>query len=58
MTIYRTDLQRLLDQGDIEPLGGDLPGLYVQSASNDLLYDRVLGIAVDGVPGDPTGLIQ
>jgi CRISPR-associated endonuclease/helicase Cas3 len=58
VTIYRTDLQRLLDQGDVEPLGGDFPGLYVQSTNNDTLYDRVLGIAVDGVPGDPAGLIQ
>jgi hypothetical protein len=31
--------------------------LYVQSANNDLLYDKVLGINVDGVPGDPGGLI-
>ncbi len=58
VTIYRSDLQRLLDQGDVEPLGGDFPGLYVQSANNDVLYDRVLGIAVDGVPGDPSGFIQ
>jgi CRISPR-associated endonuclease/helicase Cas3 len=46
------DLQRL-EAGDIEPLGGDLPGLYVQSANNDVLYDKVLGINVDGAPGDP-----
>jgi CRISPR-associated endonuclease/helicase Cas3 len=57
VTIYQNDLQRLLSQGDIEPLGGDFPGLYVQSANNDLLYDKVLGINVDGVPGDPGGLI-
>lgn len=53
VTIYNNDLQRLLKQGDIEPLGGDFPGLYVQSADNDVLYDKVLGINVDGVPGDP-----
>lgn len=58
VTIYSTDLQRLLKQGDIEPLGGDFPGLYVQSANNDVLYDKVLGIAVDGVPGDPGSLVQ
>lgn len=57
VTIYRNDLQRLLDQGDIEPLGGDFPGLYVQSANNDVLYDKVLGINVDGVPGDPGSLV-
>ena len=57
VTIYNTDLQRLLELGDIETLGGDFPGLYVQSANNDVLYDRVLGIAVDGAPGDPAGLI-
>lgn len=57
VTIYRNDLQRLLNQGDIESLGGDFPGLYVQSANNDLLYDKVLGINVDGVPGDPGSLV-
>ena len=57
VTIYHTDLQRLLEQGDIEPLGGDSPGLYVQSADNDVLYDQVLGINVDGVPGDPGSLV-
>ena len=57
VTIYHTDLQRLLKQGDIEPLGGDFPGLYVQSADNDVLYDKVLGINVDGVPGDPGSLV-
>lgn len=58
VTIYRNDLQRLLGQGDIAPLGGDFPGLYVQSADNDVLYDQVLGINVDGVPGDPGSLVQ
>lgn len=57
VTIYNSDLQRLLKQGDIEPLSGDLPGLYLQSANNDVLYDKVLGIDVDGVPGDPGKLI-
>ena len=58
VTLYNTDLQRLLKQGDIEPLGGDFPGLYVQSANNDVLYDKVLGIHVDGAPGDPGSLVQ
>lgn len=53
--IYQNDLRRLIDQGDVEPLGGDCPGLYVQSS--DVLYDRVLGVNVDGAPGDPGGLI-
>lgn len=53
VSIYQRDLQRLEGQGDIEPLGGDFPGLYVQSFGNDVLYDRVLGINVDGAPGDP-----
>ena len=55
VTIYQNDLRRLIDQGDVEPLGGDCPGLYVQSS--DVLYDRVLGVNVDGAPGDPGGLI-
>jgi len=58
VTIYQNDLRRLIDQGDVEPLGGDFPGLYVQPANNDLLYDNVLGINVDGVPGDPASLIS
>ena len=58
VSIYPRDLQRLEGQGDIDPLGGDFPGLYVQSFGNDLLYDRVLGINVDGAPGDPGSLVQ
>jgi hypothetical protein len=42
---------------NFEPLGGDFPGLYVQSFGNDVLYDRVLGINVDGAPGDPGSLV-
>lgn len=57
VSIYQRDLQRLLDLRDIEPLGGDFPGLYVQSFGNDVLYDRVLGINVDGAPGDPGNLV-
>ena len=57
VSIYQRDLQRLEVQGDIEPLGGDFPGLYVQSFGNDVLYDRVLGINVDGAPGDPGSLV-
>ena len=58
VSIYQLDLQRLEGQGDIEALGGDFPGLYVQSFGNDVLYDRVLGINVDGAPGDPGSLVQ
>ncbi|MBA3996838.1 MAG: CRISPR-associated endonuclease Cas3'' [Candidatus Accumulibacter sp.] len=57
VSIYQRDLQRLLDLGDVEPLGGDCPDLYVQSTGNDVLYDRVLGINVDGAPGDPGSLV-
>ncbi len=57
VSIYQRDLQRLEGQGDIEALGGDFPGLYVQSFGNDVLYDRVLGINVDGAPGDPESLV-
>lgn len=58
VSIYQRDLQRLEGQGDIEPLGGDFPGLYVQSFGNDVLYDRVLGINLDCAPGDPGSLVQ
>lgn len=57
VSIYQRDLKLLEKLGDIEPLGGDFPGLYVQSFGNDLLYDRVLGINVDGAPGDPGSLV-
>ena len=63
--VVRSDLFALLyvidgalSTGFIEPLGGDFPGLYVQSFGNDVLYDRVLGINVDGAPGDPGSLVQ
>lgn len=58
VTLYQHDINRLLEQGDIEPLGSDCPGLYVQAKTNDLLYDKTLGINVDGVPGDPGYLVQ
>lgn len=58
VSIYQRDLQRLEELGDIEPLGGDFPGLYVQSFGNDVLYDQVLGINVDGAPGDPGDLVK
>ncbi|MBL8397301.1 MAG: CRISPR-associated helicase Cas3' [Candidatus Accumulibacter sp.] len=57
VTIYRRDLPRLLDQGDIQPLSGDFPELYVQSPDNDVLYDQALGINVDGAPGDPGSFV-
>ncbi|NJA88087.1 CRISPR-associated endonuclease Cas3'' [Rhodocyclus tenuis] len=58
VSVYQQDLKRLERQGDIEPLGGDFPGLYVQSSGNDVLYDRVLGLNVDGAPGDPGNFVQ
>jgi CRISPR-associated endonuclease/helicase Cas3 len=58
VSIYQNDLNKLLAAGDIEALPGDCTGLYVQSANNDLLYDRVLGINLDGAPGDPASLIS
>ncbi len=57
VSIYQRDLKRLEGLGDIEPLGGDFPGLYVQSLVSGVLYDRVLGINVDGAPGDPGSLV-
>jgi CRISPR-associated endonuclease/helicase Cas3 len=55
VTIYQHDLQRLLAGGDVVSLGADCPGLYVQAS--DLLYDPVLGVNVDGAPGDPASLV-
>ncbi|MER2602888.1 MAG: CRISPR-associated helicase Cas3' [Candidatus Competibacter phosphatis] len=58
VSIYQNDLNKLLAAGDIEALPGDCTGLYVQSANNDVLYDRVLGINLDGAPGDQASLVQ
>jgi CRISPR-associated endonuclease/helicase Cas3 len=58
VSIYQNDLNRLLAFGDIEALPGDCTGLYIQSANNDVLYDRILGINLDGAPGDPASLVQ
>ena len=57
VSIYQRDLKHLEGLGDIEPLGGDFPGLYVQPFGNDMLYNRVLGVNVDGAPGDPGSLV-
>ncbi len=56
VSIYAYDLRRLLDIGDVAPLGGDWPGLYIQDS--DLLYDLVLGVNLDSAPGDPASLIS
>lgn len=53
VTIYQHDLRRLIAQGDVrEPV----PGIYVQ-AESDVFYDRVLGVRVDGAPGDPVYVV-
>jgi CRISPR-associated endonuclease/helicase Cas3 len=54
VTIYRRDLERLLKAGDVRPVEG-LSELYVQVG--DLLYDRDLGVNVEGAPGDPGALV-
>jgi CRISPR-associated endonuclease/helicase Cas3 len=53
VTLYRRDIDRLIAEGDIEPLVGDCSGLFMQSEKNDAFYDPILGVDVDGVPGDP-----
>ena len=57
VSIYQNDLNKLHAAGDIEALPGDCAGIYIQTANNDLLYDRVLGINLDGAPGDPGSLV-
>ena len=57
VSVYQNDLNKLLAAGDIEALPGDCTGLYIQSANNDVLYDPILGINLDGAPGDPATLI-
>lgn len=53
VTIYRRDLDRLVADGDVREVT-TFPGFYVQLS--DLLYDAVLGLNVDGAPGDPARL--
>jgi len=57
VSVYRHDLERLRHAGDVVPLGSDFPGIYVQSPENTVLYDPILGLNVDGAPGDPGSLI-
>lgn len=54
VSIYRHDLDRLLAAGDVREVAV-CPGLYVQAS--DLLYDDILGINVEGAPGDPAALV-
>jgi CRISPR-associated endonuclease/helicase Cas3 len=56
VTIYQHDLKRLLACGDVQELAG-VPGLYVQTES-DVFYDPVLGVRVDGAPGDPAAFVM
>lgn len=56
VTIYNRDLNRLLKVGDVRPVGL-CPGLYVQAVSSDMIYDPMVGMNVDGAPGDPGRLI-
>jgi CRISPR-associated endonuclease/helicase Cas3 len=52
VTIYRHQLQSLLDTGDIEEVP-TCPGLYVQREGWAGFYHPVLGARVDAAPGDP-----
>lgn len=52
VTIYRYQLQALIDAGDIREVPS-CPGLYVQIEGWDGFYDPVMGARVDSAPGDP-----
>jgi CRISPR-associated endonuclease/helicase Cas3 len=54
VSLYRHDVERLLCQGDLR-CAAKCPGLYVQAS--DVLYDKDLGVLVDGAPGDPEAFI-
>jgi CRISPR-associated endonuclease/helicase Cas3 len=56
VTLYQHDIDRFVKRGDIDPLPGDCAGLYAQSEENDIFYDPILGVIVDGAPGDPATL--
>ena len=58
VSVYADDLARLLNSGDVLPLGDDFPGIYIQSPKNDVLYHPILGLNVDGAPGDPGSFIK
>lgn len=56
VTIYRHQVRRLVDMGDIEEVAA-YPGLYVQCEGWDGFYDPVMGARVDSAPGDPASYI-
>ncbi|MDR1275053.1 MAG: CRISPR-associated helicase Cas3' [Candidatus Accumulibacter sp.] len=58
VTLYQSDIDRLVSLGDIEALPGDCSGLYAQSEKNDFFYDPNLGANVDGAPGEPSLFVQ
>ena len=57
VTIYRYQLQALIDAGDIREVPS-CPGLYVQIEGWDGFYDSVMGARVDAAPGDPKNYIN
>jgi CRISPR-associated endonuclease/helicase Cas3 len=52
VTLYARDVLRMLAQGDVAEL---FPGIYVQVS--DVLYHPILGVNVDGLPGDPAQMV-
>ena len=52
VTIHHREVMKLFAQGDVEVI---IPGLYVQIS--DLLYDKRLGLLLDGRPSDPNAWI-
>ncbi|EGF30315.1 CRISPR-associated helicase Cas3 [Oxalobacteraceae bacterium IMCC9480] len=52
VTLYQRDVMRMLADGDVAEL---FPGIFVQVS--DVLYHPILGVNVDGLPGDPAQLI-
>lgn len=53
VTIHHREVMKLLAQGDVEEA---IPGLFVQVS--DLLYDRNLGLLLDGQPQDLSSFVM
>jgi CRISPR-associated endonuclease/helicase Cas3 len=52
VTLYQRDVLRMVGTGDVAEV---FPGIFVQVG--DVLYHPILGVNVDGLPGDPAQLV-
>jgi CRISPR-associated endonuclease/helicase Cas3 len=56
VTVYKQQIDALVKAGDVREVAG-CPGLYVQADGWDGFYDALMGVNVDGAPGDPAAFV-